>query len=124
MTYINNCQKYRQDIIDRFEPAYVMEKFFSDDDLQTLMDYQFQNAKRVKARASGMNIQSVVSVPQMFRENQWLADKFTEALGEFDEILTGNFYITIMHHDAHVDLINEDEEKGTTHSPIQKSNDE
>ena len=63
MTYINNCQKYRQDIIDRFEPAYVMEKFFSDDDLQTLMDYQFQNAKRVKARASGMNIQSVVSVP-------------------------------------------------------------
>jgi len=46
----------------------------------------------------------------MFRENQWLTDKFTEALGEFDEILTGNFYITIMHHDAHVDLINEDEE--------------
>ncbi len=65
--YINNCQKYRQDIIDRFEPAYVMEKFFSDDDLQTLMDYQFQNAKRVKARASGMNIQSVVSVQRMFR---------------------------------------------------------
>lgn len=108
--YITNCQTYRQDIISRFEPAYIMEKFFSDDDLQTLMDYQFQNAKRVKARVSGMNIQSVVSVQRMFRENQWLTDKFTEALGEFDEILTGNFYITIMHHDAHVDLINEDEE--------------
>lgn len=57
-----------------------MENFFSDDDLQTLMDYQFQNAKRVKARVSGMNIQSVVSVQRMFRENKWLTDKFTEAL--------------------------------------------
>ena len=96
MNYLNNCHKYRQDIIDRFEPAYVMEKFFSDNDLQKLMDYQFQNAKRVKARVTGMNIQSAVSVQKMFRENQWLADKFTEALGEFDEVLTGNFYITII----------------------------
>jgi len=62
MTYINNCHTHRQDIIDRFEPAYVMEKFFSDDNLQTLMNYQFQNAKRVKARPSSGNIQSVVSV--------------------------------------------------------------
>jgi hypothetical protein len=110
MTYINNCHTHRQDIIDRFEPAYVMEKFFSDDNLQTLMNYQFQNAKRVKARPSSGNIQSVVSVQRMFKTNKWLTHKFTEALGEFDPVLTGNFYITIQHHDTHVDLINEDEE--------------
>ena len=108
--YISNCEKYKQDIIDRFEPAYVMEKFFSDDEIQMLMDYQFQNAKRVKARPSSGNIQSVVSVQRMFKTHKWLTHKFTEALGVFDEVLTGNFYITIMHHDAHVDLINEEEE--------------
>ena len=108
--YINNCKKYRQDIIDRFEPAYVMEKFFSDNEVQILMDYQFQNAKRVKARSSSCNIQSVVSMQRMFRDNPWLTDKFTEALGEFDDnSQTGNYYITIQHHDAHVDLISEEE---------------
>ena len=110
MNYLNNCHKYRQDIIDRFEPAYVMEKFFSDNDLQKLMDYQFQNAKRVKARSTSCNIQSVVSMQRLFRDNPWLTDKFTEALGEFDDdSQTGNYYITNQLHDAHVDLISEEE---------------
>ena len=112
--YISNCKKYKQDIIDRFEPAYVMEKFFSDNEVQLLMDYQFQNAKRVKARPSSGNIQSVISVQRMFKTNKWLTHKFTEALGEFDPVQTGNFYITIQHHDAHVDLINEEESTDPT----------
>lgn len=112
MNYLTNCEKYRQDIIDRFEPAYVMEKFFSEDEIQTLMDYQFQNAKRVKARSTSCNIQSVVSMQRLFRDNPWLTDKFTEALGEFDDdSQTGNYYITNQLHDAHVDLISEEEVK-------------
>jgi len=112
MSYIDNCKKYRQDIIDRFEPAYVMEKFFSEDEIQTLMDYQFQNAKRVKARPTSCNIQSVVSMQRLFRDNPWLTDKFTEAIGEFDDnSQTGNYYITNQLHDAHVDLISEEEVK-------------
>jgi hypothetical protein len=112
MSYINNCKKYRQDIIDRFEPAYVIEKFFSENEIQTLMDYQFQNAKRVKARPTSCNIQSVVSMQRLFRDNPWLTDKFTEAIGKFDDnSQTGNYYITNQLHDAHVDLISEEEVK-------------
>jgi len=109
MSYTDNCKTYRQDIIDRFEPAYVIENFFNEKEIEKLIKYQFKNAKRVKARPSSGNIQSVISVQRMMKNLKWLDDKFKAVFGEYNWIQTGNYYITIRHHDAHVDLISDEE---------------
>ena len=42
-------------------------------------------------------------------ELSWLDDIFVELIGEYYKHLSGNFYITTQLHDAHVDLLTEDE---------------
>ena len=48
--YQENCEQYHKDIVDRFEVAKSVDKFWTKDEIQTLLEYQFQNAKRVKAQ--------------------------------------------------------------------------
>ena len=42
LTYIECCEKYRQQIIDRFRPAKKIDDFFSQDQIDELRLYQFK----------------------------------------------------------------------------------
>jgi len=111
LTYIECCEKYRQQIIDRFEPAKKIEDFFSEDEIGELRLYQFQKSKKVKFRETSSNIQPNVNINQMFKDLEWLRPKFVDLFKtEFSKKHSGNFYITTQPHDHHVDLPSEDEE--------------
>ena len=107
--YQENCEQHHKDIVDRFEVAKTVDKFWTKDEIQTLLEYQFQNAKRVKASATGSNIQPVVAINDLFENVEFVEKKFKELLGDYAEEHTGNFYITTQPHDCHVDLLTEQE---------------
>ena len=50
LTYIECCEKYKQQIIDRFEPVPKVDKFFTKEEIDELRVYQFKNSKKVKFR--------------------------------------------------------------------------
>ena len=105
LTYIECCEKYRQQIIDRFEPAKKIDNFFSEDEINELRLYQFQKSKKVKFRETSSNIQPNVNINQMFKDLEWLRPKFVDLFKiEFSKKHSGNFYITTQPHDHHVDL--------------------
>lgn len=108
MTYIENCKNYKQQIINNFEPARLVEDVFSEDQLAELMLFQFQNAKRLKWTATSSNMQPVVNISRVARID-WLRDFMHEQIGDYANIHTGNYYITTQPHDAHCDLLTQDE---------------
>lgn len=109
MKYIECCKIYRSKIIERFEPAYSVDNFFTAEEIESLRLYQFQNSKRVKMQLSSSNMQPLVNISQMMKDLDFLSSKFSNLFGEFSHKHTGNFFITNRLHDAHVDLISEDE---------------
>ena len=111
LTYIECCEKYKQQIIDRFEPAQKVDKFFTKEEIDELRVYQFKNAKKVKFRETSSNIQPNVSINKMFVDMPWLQEKFSNFFEHnFSKKHSGNYYITTQPHDHHVDLPSEDEE--------------
>ena len=52
LTYKECCQVYRQQIIDRFEPAKKIDNFFSDSEIEQLQLYQFQKSKKAERSTS------------------------------------------------------------------------
>ena len=111
LTYIECCEKYKQQIIDRFEPAQKVDKFFTKEEIDELRVYQFKNAKKVKFRETSSNIQPNVSINKMFVDMPWLQEKFASFFEhDFSKRHSGNYYITTQPHDHHVDLPSEDEE--------------
>lgn len=107
--YFENTINHRQSIIDAFSPAECYDNFFSKDEIEQLVLYQFQNSQRIKWTASSNNIQPVVDIDTMFESLPWLDDKFSDILDDYFEKHTGNFYITTQLHDCHVDLLTDEE---------------
>ena len=108
-TYIDNCQIYKEKIIDNFSQATCIENFFTQDEVVALSEYQFANGERIKWTPTSNNIQSVVDIDTMFETLSWLDKKFESIFDSYFENHTGNFYITTQLHDCHVDLLTEDE---------------
>ncbi len=113
LRYIDCCQHYEKDIIGRFEKAKEVKNFFTQEEIDDLRLYQFQNAHRCKFQTTSSNIQPIVDITDMFANLKWLTPKFEELFGKdsFAKEHSGNFYITAQPHDAHVDLPTEDEEE-------------
>lgn len=110
LTYKECCQVYRQQIIDRFEPAKKIDNFFSDSEIEQLQLYQFQKSKKVKFRPTSANIQPNVNLNQMFIDLPWMQQKFEQLFKcKFSNLHSGNYYITTQPHDHHVDLPSEEE---------------
>ena len=111
MKYIECCEHYKTDIINRFEPAYSIDNFFTQEEIEILRLYQFQNSRKIKMQHSSSNIQPLVNISKMVNELDFLKSKFINLFKNFSEKHTGNFFITNRLHDAHVDLISEMESK-------------
>ena len=108
---------YEQQLSSRIEALYYKAKevknFFTQQEIDDLRLYQFQNAHRCKFQTTSSNIQPIVDITDMFANLKWLTPKFEEIFGKdsFAKEHSGNFYITAQPHDAHVDLPTEDEEE-------------
>jgi len=109
MTYINNCEKYKSDIVNRFEPARIVSNMFTQQEIEQISLLQFQLADKLKWAPSSNNMQPVCDINRLFDLAKFLKPKFQEQIGEFSDKHTGNFYITTQLHDAHVDLLTERE---------------
>lgn len=109
MTYIDNCKKHKQTIINNFEEAQNIEGAISQDLIDKLVLYQFNNAHRVKWSGTSRNIQPLCSIDNLFTDIPELQEIFNNLIGDFSHRHTGNFYITTLLHDAHVDLLGEEE---------------
>lgn len=109
MTYIENCKKHQQTIVDNYEPARLVNNMFTPDEIEQLSLLQFQLADRLKWAPSSNNMQPVCDVNKLFEHMPVLKEKFQKEIGEFSDNHSGNFYITTQLHDAHVDLLSERE---------------
>lgn len=109
MKYIECCEYYKNNIIHNFSPAKKIDNFFTEKEIEILRLYQFQNARTVKFQASSSNIQPLASIPMLFRNEKWLRQKFLEIFGDFSGNHSGNYFISNQPHDAHLDLITEEE---------------
>ena len=108
-TYKDNCQKYKEKIIDNFSTAQCIDNFFTPEEVSILSEYQFANGERLKWTPTSNNMQSVVDIDTMFANINWLDAKFRNIFDNYFENHTGNFYITTQLHDCHVDLLTEAE---------------
>jgi len=113
MKYIECCEKYRDDIISRFEPAKQIDNFFTKDEIEELRLFQFQNTRRVKMQISSSNIQHLVDIGKMIYKLDFLENKFKDLLGDFSRRHSGNYFIASKPHDVHTDLLTEDESHWT-----------
>jgi hypothetical protein len=107
--YKENCSNHRQDIIDNFKPAELINSFFSQEEVEQILLLQFQSAHRIKWTDTSNNIQAVCDIDTLFKKMPVLDEKFKEVIGDYEDTHTGNYYITTKLHDAHVDLMTEDE---------------
>ena len=74
-----------------------------------MFQQQFVLAEGAKWTSSSRNIQTRVDIDTLFKNCNWLDDIFGNILGDYYKHHSGNFYITTQLHDAHVDLLTEDE---------------
>jgi len=107
--YIDNCKKYKQEIVDRFDYAVSVDNFFSNEELDTLLLLQFKLAERIKWTPTSNNIQPLCDVDTLISHIPWFEERMIEHIGEFAKNHSGNYYITTQLHDAHVDLLTEKE---------------
>ena len=82
LRYIDCCQHYEKDIIGRFEKAKEVKNFFTQEEIDDLRLYQFQNAHRCKFQTTSSNIQPIVDITDMFANLKWLTPKFEELFGK------------------------------------------
>ena len=109
MTYIENCRTHKKQIIDNFEEAQNIEGAISQDLINKLLMFQFNNAHRVKWSGTSRNIQPLCNIDDIFKTIPEMQEIFNDLIGEFSKYHTGNYYITTLLHDAHVDLLGEEE---------------
>tara|TARA_B100000035_G_C21024254_1_gene565439 strand:+ start:776 stop:1534 length:759 start_codon:yes stop_codon:yes gene_type:complete len=109
MKYIDCCEKYRTDIIKRFSVAQKIDNFFTEEEVDQIRLYQFQNATKVKFQPSASNIQPLVNPNALIYDLEFMYNKFKELLGDFSKMHTGNYFISSKPHDIHTDLVTEDE---------------
>lgn len=109
MSYIDNCQKHKNTIVDNFSESKCINDFFTLDQVNELATYQFQHTEKLKWTATSNNIQPIIDIDSMLGNTHWLYEKFRELFGSYFHKHTGNFYITTQLHDCHADLMTSDE---------------
>ena len=109
MSYIENCNKYRDTIIQNFEEAKLVKNCLDKDLIKELLMYQFTEAYNIKWQDTSRNLQAICDIDEIFEKIPVMQDIFERLLGKFSEHHTGNFYITSMLHDAHCDLLTQSE---------------
>ena len=107
--YIKNCDKHKDAIVKRFEPAKQLRNFFTAREVEELTLLQFQYAERLKWTSTSNNIQPICDMGKVLEQVPWFIERIQEQIGDFSDSHSGNFYITTQLHDAHVDLLTEDE---------------
>jgi len=110
MNYTKGVKQEKQNIIDRFSPAKILENVLTDEQVHELLLFQFQNADRIKWTATSSNIQPSINIVKMLEKFDWLKDIIAKEIGDFWEGQhSGNYFITTQLHDAHADLLTEKE---------------
>lgn len=109
MLYKEAVEKYHDEIVNRFEPARVLKNILTEQQVNQLMLYQFQNSERVRWTASSNNIQPVCNTEKIFINLPWLQTLFENEMEAFSEHHSGNFFITTQLHDIHADLLTQQE---------------
>lgn len=111
MLYADIIEKYRDSIIERFEPSRVLENALDEKKINDLMLYQFKNSDRVRWTDTSNNIQPICNISKLFDQFEWLQELFENEIGSFSKHHSGNYYITTQLHDSHADLLTESETK-------------
>lgn len=109
MTYKDNLQNHFDSIIERFEPARLLEGALSVDQTNELFQQQFILAEGAKWTPTSRNIQTHVDIDTLFERCPFLDSVMKEVLNDYYSHHSGNFYMTTQLHDAHVDLLTEAE---------------
>jgi hypothetical protein len=109
MTYIENLQKHHSEITQRFSEAKTIKSAFTPEQVNELFQQQFILAEGAKWTASSRNIQTSVDIDTLFNNCTFLDEVFKDLVGDYYKHHSGNFYVTTQLHDAHVDLLTEEE---------------
>lgn len=109
MTYQNNLKENFNNIIDKFEPARIEPGVLSDEQVSELFQHQFILAEGAKWTPTSRNIQTYVDIDTLFERCPFLNDIMGNIIGDYYKHHSGNFYVTTQLHDAHVDLLTEEE---------------
>ena len=94
MSYIENCKKHRNTIIENFEEARLVKDCLDKDLIKELLMYQFTEAYNIKWQDTSRNLQAICDIDEIFEKIPAMQDIFENLIGKFSEHHTGNFYIT------------------------------
>jgi len=110
MKYGEVIKTQKDKIIENFSPATVLEDVLTQDQVQEILLFAFQNTNNLKWTATSSNLQPSVHILQLMKRCPWLKEIIHQEIGDFyDEEHSGNYFITTQLHDAHADLITEAE---------------
>lgn len=109
MIYNENLKRHHAEIVSNFSEAKTVKQALTPEQVSELFQQQFILAEGAKWTSTSRNIQTSVDIDTLFKNCPWLDDIFGELIGEYYKHHSGNFYITTQLHDAHVDLLTEDE---------------
>jgi len=109
MTYKENLKQHHKQITERFSEARTAKGLLTSEQVNELFQQQFILAEGAKWTASSRNIQTSVDIDTLFERCPFLNEVFANELGDYYKHHSGNFYMTTQLHDAHVDLLTEEE---------------
>lgn len=110
MKYGEAFIEHKDTIIKNFSEAKVLENVLTEAQVQEILLFAFQNTNNLKWTATSSNLQPSVHILQLMKKCPWLKEIMQDAIGEFyDREHSGNYFITTQLHDAHADLITEEE---------------
>ena len=109
MTYKENLEQHHKQITERFSEARTAKGLLTSEQVNELFQQQFILAEGAKWTASSRNIQTSVDIDTLFERCPFLNEVFANELGDYYKHHSGNFYMTTQLHDAHVDLLTEEE---------------
>ena len=91
MSYLNNCKKYKDKIINNFSNAECIENVFEQKTLDKIIEYQFQNTYKVKWTDTSKNIQPLCDIDNLFIKVPELQSIFQDIIGNFSKKHTGKY---------------------------------
>ena len=109
MTYKENLENKHTEIVERFSLAQTVKDALTADQVNDLFQQQFILAEGAKWSPTSRNIQTSVDIDTLFTNCPWLDEVMNKHIGDYYKHHSGNFYITTQLHDAHVDLLTDDE---------------
>lgn len=110
MKYGEAFVAHKDKIIENFSPAKVLENVLTDEQVKDILLFAFQNTNNLKWTATSSNLQPCVHILDLMKKCPWLKEIIHQEIGDFYEREhSGNYFITTQLHDAHADLITEEE---------------